>query len=142
MSRRLGDDYKLYINNGAGVYNALAGEQNLSLARNTNLIDQSAKGDGAYAVKVAGKTEVTITVGGVGDLPDANGWERVHSRATGRLNETYQIRRTPFGAGDVVFEGLMSTSGGSRDLNSNESESLSYTLTTAQAPTVDLLVPA
>jgi hypothetical protein len=142
MSRRLGDAYRLYVKSAGGVMNPIAGEANLDVNRNTNLVPQNAKGDGAYLVQVAGKTTLSITVSGVADLPDANGWERIHALSKSRATEQYQIRRDPWSGTDIVFDGVMSTSGGSRNMNVDTSEELSYTLTCAQAPSVDELVPA
>ncbi len=141
MARRLGQQYKLYVDNGSGVFNPLAGEQSLSIERSTQLIDQSVKGDGAYAVNAVGKSQLTISVGGGLIVPDANGIERVYTLANTRVASTVQIRLDPWASDDVLFEASMYVSNFSRGKDDNANATFSFQLTLAAAPTVDVLEP-
>lgn len=141
MARRLGQDYKLYVDDGASNLNPIAGETSLSVARNTNLIDQSAKGDGAYAVQAVGKSEITISVSGGLQVPDANGLERIQSLATARTAGNFQVRVDPWSSSDTVFVASMYVSNFSLSLDDNANATFSFNLTLASAPTKDQLSP-
>jgi predicted secreted protein len=142
MPRRLGHDYKLYVNNGSGTYNPIAGEVSLQVQRSTNLIDQSAKGDGAYSVQAPGKTQVTINVSGKLQLPDVNGLERLHTLAKDRDAGDIQIRLDPWASDDVIFAASMYVSNFSTGADDDDNATFQLQLTLAAAPSVDLLEPA
>ncbi len=141
--RMLGEHYKLYVNNGSGTYNPIAGEVSLQPSRQTNLRDQSAKGDGAYSVQAPGKTQVTISCSGKLQLPDPNGLERIHTMSKNRTAETYQIRVDPFATDDPVFEASMYVSNmNAPGADDDDNATFSFQLTLAAPPTIDLLTPA
>jgi hypothetical protein len=142
MARRLGQDYKLFVDDGAGTFNAIAGEVSLQQGRTTNLIDQSAKGDGAYAVQAAGKTQVTITCSGKLQVPDPNGIERVHTLSKNRTAGAFQIRLDPWASDDVLFAASMFASNFSMGADDDDNATFSFQATLAAPPTVDLLEPA
>lgn len=141
MARRLGQDYKLYVDNGSGTYNPLAGEVSLSIERSSTLIDQSVKGDGAYAVQAVGKSQLTINVGGGLILPDAGGIERLYTLANTRVAGNIQIRLDPWASDDVLFAASMYVANFNRDKGDNANATFTCQLTLAAAPTTDLLEP-
>jgi len=142
MARMGGEDYRLFVKNASAVYNDIDGEVSLQPSRQTNMRDQSAKGDGAYMVKKPAKTDVTINVSGKLQLPDTDGIERIHDLAKTRVTNDYQLRVTPFSGSDVIFEASMyasnMTAPGADD---DDNATFSFQLTLAAQPTIDKLTP-
>ena len=142
MARMSGEDYRLFVKNASSVYNDIDGEVSLQPNRQTNMRDQSVKGDGAYMVKKPAKTDVTINLSGKLQLPDPDGIERVHDLAKTRTAADYQIRVTPFSGTDVIFEASMYASNMSGPgADDDDNGTFSFQLTLAATPTIDKLTP-
>lgn len=143
--RMLGEHYRLFVNK-AGVYHQIAGEVGFQPSRQTNMRDQSAKGDLGYAVKSPGKTDVTMACNGKLQLPDADGIERIHGLAKTRTAELYQIRVDPtfaFASGTEIFQASMYASDFSAPgANDDDNATFSFNLTLAEPPTLDQLTPS
>lgn len=144
MAKKLGQEYQLFIDDGAASFNAIAGQTGLTRDGSTELIDQSSKTTGQFSVQAPGRKALSITCPGKVDLPDADGLERVHTlqKAYPQVAETYQIRVDPFGDTDVVFQADMYISNFSMDDPDQDNSTYSFQLTLAAAPTTDLLEPA
>ena len=140
MTRKLGENYRLFISDGAGTpaFTEIAGQRGLSIDRSTNSFPISAKGD-AYDHQAQGKQSLTITCNGVQDLPDTDGLEEVLAVSLARTAREYQIRHNPFGDTDVKFQGSMYTSGLSEEMTDEQSADYSFQCTTAADPTADTL---
>lgn len=144
MAKKLGHEYKLFIDDGAGTFNEIAGQTGLTRDGSTELIDQSSKTTGQFAIQAPGRKNFTITCPGKTELPDANGLERVHTlqKAYPQVAETFQIRVSPFATGDVVFQADMYISNFSMDDPDQDNSTYTFQLTLATAPATDLLEPA
>lgn len=137
-----GEDYRLFVKSAGGVYNDIDGEVDVQPNRQTNMRDQSAKGDGAYMVQKPAKTNVTITCSGKLQLPDTDGVERVFDLAKSRTAADYQLRVTPFSASEVIFEASMYASNMSAPgATDDDNATFSFQLTLAAVPVKDQLTP-
>jgi hypothetical protein len=141
MAKKLGHEYKLYVDNGSGVFNPIAGEVGFSRDGSTTLIDTSSKGTGQFATQAPARKTLVITVTGKKDLPDANGLERAYAlqKVYPQVAATWQIRKDPFSGSDVIFAGSMYVSNFSDDSPDVDNATFSFQLTCASAPTTDLL---
>lgn len=144
MGKKLGQEYKLYVGDGAGGFNQILGQTGLTRDGSTNLIDQSSKTTEQFAIQAPGRKTLTITCPGKLEVPDATGLERVYDlqKAYPQVPEVFQIRRDPFATDDVLFECSMYISNFSSDDPDQDNSTYSFQLTPAAAPTVDLLEPA
>jgi hypothetical protein len=139
MARYRGEDFRVFVDNGSGSYNLVAGQTGLSTNNSTPMIDQSAKGD-VYSVKSPGRPDMSITVAGISDLPDTNGLERVFSLATARTANNYQVRKSPFAGGDVIFQASCYTGSFSTSKDDQASYTYTFELTLASQPSVSQLI--
>ncbi len=144
MAKKLGHEYKLFLDDGGGSFNEIAGQTGLTRDGSTNLIDQSSKTTGQFAIQAPGRKTFTITCPGKVELPDADGLERVHSlqKVYPQVAEDWQVRVSPFTTDDVVFAGSMYISNFQMDDPDQDNSTYSFQLTCAAAPSVDLLSPA
>lgn len=141
MANRLGHEYQIYVDNGSGTYNAIAGEITHTRDGSTTLIDQSAKGTGQFALQAPGRKTLSITVSGKKQLPDTNGLERVYAlqKAYPQVANNFQIRLTPFSGSDVKFAASMYVSNFNDAHPDQDNASFSFQLTCAASPTTDVL---
>lgn len=141
MAKRLGHEFKVYVDNGSGVFNPIAGEVEHSRDGSTTLIDQSAKGTGQFAIQAPGRKTLTITVSGKKDLPDASGLERVYAlqKVYPQVAGNFQVRQDPFAGGDVKFASSMYVSNFNDSAPDQDNATFSFQLTCSAAPTTDLL---
>jgi hypothetical protein len=141
MAKKLGHEYRLYVDNGSGTFNPVGGEVSFSRDGSTNLIDTSSKGTGQFSTQSPGRKTLVITVNGKKDLPDAGGLERVYAlqKVYPQVAANWQIRKDPFAGGDVIFASSMFVSNFSDDAPDVENATFSFQLTCASAPTTDLL---
>jgi hypothetical protein len=142
MAKRLGNDARLWIKDGAGTYHLISGNMNLSRQLQSQTIDTSTKSDFPWGTQAPGTRGLTISATFLPDLPDANGFEALAGIATD-LDEqntaTVQIR-TGGASGadpaDVIFEGEVYVTDFSDEANMNSPHTHSCTLVAAAAPTV------
>jgi hypothetical protein len=138
MANRLGDDYKLYVDNGSTQYFELAGQTGLTLGGPQDFIEQQAKGD-TYKIRVPGRPDRAVSITGNLRLPDPNGIERAFYLAVNRTAAIFQIRVRPFTGSDVVFSASMYAGNFQRDLPDQQNATYSFDLTLNTQPTVDIL---
>lgn len=141
MAKKLGHEYKVYVDNGSGVFNPIAGEVSHNRDGSTALVDTSSKGTGQFATQAPTRKTFVITVTGKKDLPDTNGLERAYAlqKVYPQVAVTWQVRKDPFAGGDVIFAGSMFVSNFSDESPDVDNASFSFQLTCASAPTTDLL---
>ncbi len=141
MARKLGHEYKLYVDNGSGTFNEVQGQTGLTVDGSTALIDQSAKGTGQFAIQAPARKTLTITCTGKKVLPDTSGLERVYAlqQVYPQASEGFQIRTDPFSGSDVIFAAEMYVSNFSEDNPDQDNATYSFQLTCASAPTTDQL---
>lgn len=142
-AERLGHEFKLFVDDGAGVLNEIQGQTGLTRDSSTALINQSHKGTGKFDLQKPGRSAITFTCTGKVVLPDANGLERVHAldAADPVVSERFEIREEPFAAGDIMFAAEMFVSNFSMDHPDQDNATFSFQLTLAAAPSVDDLSP-
>jgi predicted secreted protein len=81
MAKKLGNDYRLWIESSTpGTYNQILGQQSLSYSRSSNQIDVSDKNNSPYALSAAGLFDVSISLEGLADLPDATGYTLLETK--------------------------------------------------------------
>jgi hypothetical protein len=141
MAKKLGHEYKVYVDNGSGTFNPIAGEVSHNREGSTTLIDQSAKGTGQIAIQAPGRKTLVITVEGKKDLPDSGGLERVYAlqKVYPQVAGNFQIRKDPFAGGDVIFASSMFISNFNDGAPDQDNATFSFQLTCAAAPTTDNL---
>jgi hypothetical protein len=141
MAKKLGNDYRLFIEAaGGGTYNEIKGQQDLSRSGSATFYDTSTKDTGAYATKAPAQREVALTLAMRPDLPDANGFTRLETIANAATSApvNVQIRKAPFAVGDVVFQASMYVDlAWNAPHNNVVSATANFSL--AAAPTVDAL---
>ncbi len=142
MAKFNGNTHRLFIESGTpGTYTVIAGQVSHRVNRAAAQIDTSTKDSGSYGTSMPGQRALTISASFIKDLPDANGQERLFSRAAAdpQVATNFQIRHAPYGTGDVVFEASMFI----QDLNDaaelNAAAAFDCTLVLAAAPTTDTL---
>jgi predicted secreted protein len=137
--KKLGNDYRLFIGDGGGteVFNEIAGQQDLSISRQTASIDTSTKDNFPYATQASGLKTLSISFNLIPDLPDANGYGELESQALSATPTpwNFQVKK----ASTVVFEGAMYVGDFNTSFGQNDSVKVTGTLTLAEAPSVDAL---
>jgi predicted secreted protein len=141
MANRLGQDEKIFVDNGSGVFNEIQGQTSYSINRSTNFINQSSKTTGTYDQEAPGRQKLQLSVQGIKIVPDANGLERVLALSISKAAAVYQIRVTPFTGSDVRFSCSMFTGGISEDSPDQNNQTWKVDLSNASltGPTIDLL---
>lgn len=140
MAKKLGNDHQLWVESAtAGTFNTILGQGDLSVPRKSNPIDVSDKNSGGYGLTAAGNFDVRISLSGIPDLPDTTGLNRVDTQFKARNSNKFQIRKSPFAVGDVVFEGLCNILDCSIEHPKDAASSYSIELGLAAAPVTDTL---
>lgn len=145
MGKKLGSDYRLWIESAvAGTYNEIKGQQNLTINRQSGVIDTSSKDDGAYGTTAPTQKAATLDCEIYPNLPDANGYTRLESRALAspQAPTKFQVRKggssgvTP---GDVVWEASQYVGNLNTEFGKNDVVKCTFQLTLESPPTIDLL---
>jgi hypothetical protein len=144
VAKKLANDYRLWIDAGAGTYNMIKGQQDLSLSRNAQQIDTTSKDDYPYGTSAPGNRQLSISASIIPDLPDATGYTRLETVALAAAPTAcnFQIRKngaTGNSTTDVVFQGSMYITDFNDDFSQNAPVKKSFTLVAASAPTTDIL---
>ncbi|RIK91773.1 MAG: hypothetical protein DCC73_15030 [Proteobacteria bacterium] len=142
MAKKLGNNYRLYVGDGATPTEAfaeLAGQRDLTPDGSSSEVDISDKNSAPYGLKAPGNFDRKINVTGVLDLPDANGFTRVETLFKTQAPGNFQIRKSPFAAGDKVFEASCYVLNLSTAMPKDGEVTYSFTLTLAAAPSTDTL---
>jgi predicted secreted protein len=146
MAKKLANDYRLWIETAvAGTYAMIKGQQDLSLSRNAQQIDTTSKDDYPYGTSAPGNRQLSISCSIIPDLPDANGYTLLETKALAASPAAvnFQIRRngsTGADPADVVFKGSMYITDFNDDFSQNAPVKKSFTLVSAAAPTTDVLI--
>jgi len=146
MAEQLGQDFRVFKGDGASpeVFTEIAGQRGLTRDISTNLIDQSSKSAGLFGLQTPGRKQITFSVTGVRDLPDASGLEAVYAQQAGSSSQVaanYRVMNTGVSPNTTVFEASMYVSNFSQDDDDQDSGGYSFQLTLAAAPTTDDLTP-
>lgn len=142
MAKKLGNDYRLWIeSSSSGVYNQIAGQQSLQYTRTANPIDTSTKDNFPYATTAAGLFELGITLEGIADLPDSNGYTRAETLFKAGTPVKFQIRKggSSASSSDAIFEGSCNILELSPNFAQNDSLKYTLRLGAEAAPTTDAL---
>jgi predicted secreted protein len=144
VAKKLANDYRLWIDGGAGTYAMIKGQQDLSLSRNAQQIDTTSKDDYPYGTSAPGNRQLSINASIIPDLPDASGYTRLETvaNASSPTACNFQIRKngaTGNNTTDVVFTGSMYITDFNDDFGQNAPVKKSFTLVAAAAPTLDVL---
>jgi len=143
VGKKAGNDYRLWIDNGSGVYSEIKGQQDLTVNRDSSLIDTSSKDDGAYGTQMPGLKSCSINCEIYPNLPDASGYGRLETvaLASPQAANNFQVRKGgSAGSGsDVVFQASMYVGNFNTAKPKNGVVGVSFQLALAAAPTVDAL---
>jgi len=143
MATKLGNDYRLWIEGlTLGTYAMIKGQQSLSYDRKANTIDISTKDNSPYAATAAGLFDVSISLDGIADLPDATGFTLLETAFKAQTGKKFQIRKAGAAGvspGDVVFEGTCNILGLPIEYGQNDAVKYKLSLGLAVAPTTDAL---
>lgn len=111
MAKLLGNDYRMWIESTTpGTYNQIAGQQTLSTSRASQQIDISDKNNSPYALSTGGLLDYSITLEGLADLPDANGFTLLETKFLAQDPWMFQVRKdgnSGADPADVVFKGSL-----------------------------------
>lgn len=139
MGKKLGNDYRLFIGDGAGteVFSEIKGQQNLSITRNGSTIDTSTKDNAPYGTSAPGLRSLSIAFALIPDLPDATGYTALEtfSLAASSTPKNFQIKK----GSTVVFQGSMYCTDFNTTFDMNDAVKATGTLVAAAAPTTDVL---
>ena len=137
MAKKLGKNYRLFVSaTGGTTFAAPNGQGDLTINRSGDDIDTSTKDSGSYGTSAPGQKSLSLTQAFIPDLPDVQ-YTRMKQLDADGESAIYQVRHSPFGEDDVVFECDMFTRQANTDLNRTSAAGTSFTLTAATAPTVD-----
>lgn len=143
MGKKLGNDYRLWIESAvAGTYNEIKGQQVLKRSRQTQPVDTTTKDDFPYGTQASGTKTLTLDCEILPNLPDANGYTRLETRAAGSDPTNFQIRKggaAGASPADVVFEASMYIGNFDDEMNLNSAVKATFQLTLAAAPVTDAL---
>jgi predicted secreted protein len=140
MGKVVGNTRRLFVQSATpGTFSEILGQRDLDTPRKASTIDIGDKNSAPYGLTAPGNFDVSITLTGIPDLPDANGLQRVDSVYKAQTAEVFQVRKAPYSGGDVVFECLCNVLDCSPSFPRDKEASYSITLGLAAAPTVDTL---
>lgn len=143
MTKKVGHEYKAFVDNGSGTFNPIIGEVNHGRDVSTGFLDQSSKGTGQYTQKTPLRKDLTLKVSGVVELPDPGGLERVKTleAASPQVPANWQLRKSPYSGSDVIFACSMYIGNLSIQAPDQGNYEFSFDLTNASltGPTVDLI---
>lgn len=139
MAKKLGNDYRLFIGDGAGpeVFTEIKGQQNLSITRNGATIDTSTKDNAPYGTQAPGLRTLSIAFALIPDLPDALGYTafETFALASSSTPKNFQIKK----GSTVVFLGSLYCTDLNTTFDMNDAVKATGTLVSAAAPTTDAL---
>lgn len=139
MAKKLGNDYRLFIGDGAGteVFTEIKGQQNLSVTRNGNTIDTSTKENFPYGTSAPGMRNLSIAIELLPDLPDASGYTAFETWANSATPtpKNFQVKT----GSTIVFECGMYLTDFNTAFDMNGAVKTTGTLVAAAAPTTDVL---
>lgn len=142
MAKKLGNDYRLWIESATpGTFNEIKGGTSLKINRQASTIDTSTKDDFPYGTQAPGLKSLTIDAEIFPNLPDANGYTRLETGASGSSPVKFQIRKggSTGAVGDVVFEASLYIGNFNTDFPKNDVVKCDFQLTLAAVPTTDTL---
>ncbi len=145
MATRLGADHRLWVESSTpGTYNEVQGQQDMSFSMSASETNITTKQTYPYAVAQGGLLSIAITVNGIADLPDANGYERLYEHLISGTPLGIQIRKDGASGvdGDAVFECSMMVSETPNEAPVDGPITYSVKLVPNAAPTVNDLTPA
>lgn len=140
MAKKLGSDYRLFVQSAvAGTFNQPAGQGNLTVNRSKNFSSSATKDTEGVDTQTPGLRTLSLNQAIIPNLPDPDGYTRMETLDKSNAVETYQIRKKPFAAADVVFECKMYTALDNTGFEQGNSVSAGVVLQPAENPTVDTL---
>lgn len=139
MAKKLGNNYRLFIGDGGGteVFAEIAGQQGLSISRQSAQIDTSTKDNFPYATSAPGLKTLSIPFNLIPNLPDDDGYGELEAQAlaTSPVPWNFQIKT----GSTVVFECAMYITDFNTAMDQNDAVKVTGTLVAADAPTIDEL---
>lgn len=96
------NNLRLFVDNGSGTFNVVAGQISTNIDRGEVSF---ATVDKASTIETSDRAmrNYQITTEIKPDLPDANGYTRIETLYASGAGNAYQVRKAPYGVGDVVF---------------------------------------
>jgi predicted secreted protein len=139
MAQLDGNTYRFQVESTTpGTYNEVAGQQGMDLNGSAGTTDVSTKSSGAYALKRSNKRDVVVSLEGLADLPDANGFTRLETLMNANPQVPFNVRIVKLPS-TVVFAASVYGGSFSKGFPQDGNVSYSATFTLAAAPTTDAL---
>lgn len=142
MGKKYGNDYRVWVESAvAGTYYEIKGQTETERGGSSQPIDTTSKSDYPWSTSGPGSKGLTLNVGVVPDLPDANGYTRLETIAKATTPTTIKLQIRKGGAagatpGDVVFECEMHITGFDDSYPMNGAVGTKFSFANAAAPTV------
>ncbi len=146
MTAEVGQNQSLYVANATSpfTFTRIAGQIGLKFNTTPQMIDIASKTSGYLGAKIPGRSDLTIEVSGVIDLPDANGLERVYAliAAAVKVPARFRICKTDVSPIKVRFDASLYVSDWQEGRDDQDKATYSFKLTSdGTAPLADDLTP-
>lgn len=145
MAKKYGNDYRWWVESATpGTYYEIKGQTESEIDETSQPIDTTSKSDFPYSTSGPGPRGLTLSLGVVPDLPDANGYTRLESVAKATSPTTIKLQCRKGGASgatpaDVVHECEWHVTARPRSFPMNGALGARFSFANAAAPTVDAL---
>ncbi len=138
MPKLSANDYRVLVDNGSGTFNQVLGQISCSIDRGETSFSTI---DKAALVETTGRAmrNYALSLEYRPDLPDTTGHTRLETVYTSGASTSIQIRKAPFGAGDVVFACAMRVATMNAGKPLNDVVNVTAAFTPTAAPTTDTL---
>lgn len=147
MTAEVGQNQSVYVATGASspfTFTRVAGQIGLKLNFSTSMIDVASKTSSYLGARIPGRSELTVEVSGVIDLPDALGLETAYSLATAAVKVATRVRicKTDVSPVKVRFDALMYFGNWQEGRDDQDKATYSFTLSSdGSAPVTNDLTP-
>lgn len=139
MPKLSANNYRLFIDSASpGTFNQLAGQISHTIDRGEVSFSTIDKASTVETTERAMRN-YQLSTEYKPDLPDANGHGRLETIYASGASTVIQIRKAPFGTGDVMFACAMRVSAMNGSSPMNDTHTTSVTFTPTAAPTTDAL---
>ncbi len=144
MGKKYGNDYRVWVLGADGLtWSEVKGQTESEIDESSSPIDTTTKDNFPYGTSGPGPRSITLTLGLIPDLPDANGYTRLESLAKALTATTVKLQIRKAGsagaAADAVHECEWHVTARPRSFPMNGTTGARFTFANAAAPTIDTL---
>ena len=144
MGKKLSNEYMVWVESiTPATYNVIRGQQGVTINRGSSDIDTSTKDDSGYGTSAPGLKNLSLDLGILPNLPDANGYTRYETLANAQPAAPFNVQIRKGGltgtVDDVVFDCLVYANIDSTGFDQNTAVAVKTKMNAAEAPRVDKL---